>query len=289
MMRIQGKRKFRPRIPRMPSVFESLIRISKTRGAGYFVLIDPDKSSAESCRTLSKIAASSGADAILVGGSSAASKSSASLTPTAPSGSAFSGRRDFDRIVRSARTGGNGIPVIIFPGSEKHVSKHADAMLFTSLVSGRNPEYLIGEQVRAAPRILRIGLETIPTGYILVKTGSGMKTKSSIETATGTHPVTAKSALAHALACKYLGFRMIYLEAGSGARHTIPKSLVTRVKRLVGLPLIVGGGIRKPAQAKKFVRAGADFIVTGNVLDGLGQESTERIIKEISRAVHYLQ
>jgi len=250
---------------------ELLQGVSKKRGAAYLVLIDPQKSTSERAGMISAIAERNGADAILVGGSGGTSRSR------------------LDSVVRSAKKYGGGLPVIIFPGSAEQVSTRADAIMFMSLASSRNPKYLIGEQVRAAKRIWRSGLEVIPTGYLLVRAGSEKnRKKSSVEARTGARPIKGvKDVLAHALACKYLGFRALYLEAGSGSEKPIPEGIVRSVKEATGLPLFVGGGVRTPTQARLLARAGGDFIVTGNILEGKSPESVKTIIRGISRAVHY--
>ena len=247
-------------------VLKRLLAVSRRKGAAYLVLIDPEKSTKEHAGMISAIASENGADAILVGGSGAVSSSR------------------LRSVVLSAKKR-SGLPVIVFPGSAEQVSKSADAILFMSLANSRNPKYLMGEQVRAAGRIRELGLEAIATGYILVGTSDGRK--SRVEKKTGTKPIRGEDVVSHALACKYLGFRTLYLEAGSGAARPVPAGLVRRVKRATGLPLIVGGGIRTPREAGMLAEAGGDFIVTGNVLEELAPERTEILIRDIARAVHY--
>jgi putative glycerol-1-phosphate prenyltransferase len=172
------------------------------------------------------------------------------------------------------------IPVVIFPGSSYQVSKQADGILFLSLISGRNAEYLIGQQVVAAPLVKEAGLEVIPTGYILVD-GGRISTTSYI---TQTIPLPNDKpdiALATALAGEMLGMKAIYLEAGSGAKQSVSASVIKAVKQHISVPLMVGGGIRTGEQAEEIAKAGADIIVVGNVL-----EKDPGLLMEISLAVH---
>jgi putative glycerol-1-phosphate prenyltransferase len=157
-------------------------------------------------------------------------------------------------------------PVVIFPGDEKQVSGKADALLFLSLLSGRNPEYLIGKQVLAAPVIRKKKLTCISTAYLLI----GGSKKSTTQKVTGTHPISEKNKteiVNTALAAEYLGFKCIYLEAGSGSDKAIPSSVIRQVKKNVSVPLLVGGGIDTAARAKKAINSGADIIIVGNALE----------------------
>jgi phosphoglycerol geranylgeranyltransferase len=162
------------------------------------------------------------------------------------------------------------------------LSRYADGLFFLSLISGRNPQFLIEEQVRAAPIIKRMGLEPVPTGYILI--GGGDET--AVTFASGTRPVPAaltEIAVAHALAAQYLGMKLLYLESGSGASNSVPEKIISAVKEHCTLPVVVGGGITTPELAAAKVRAGADFIVIGNVLEV--PENT-RLIKNFAEAIH---
>jgi phosphoglycerol geranylgeranyltransferase len=244
----------------MSPVLEHLLDVSRERGAGYLVLLDPEGRYASGVETTVRSAAEGGADAILIGGSTLASGS-------------------FDAFARRVKSG-TDLPVIVFPGNAEQLSEHADAVFFLSLVSGRNPRYLIGEHVRAAPLIRAMKLETIPVGYLII--GSGGST--SVATESKTAPLKRDDvdvAVAHALAAKYLGMRLLYLDAGSGAQMSVPEKMISRVKDETGLPLIVGGGIRKPEDAARKVDAGADFVVTGNVT-----EENPELAAELAKAVH---
>jgi phosphoglycerol geranylgeranyltransferase len=169
-------------------------------------------------------------------------------------------------------------PVVIFPGSHQQLSKHADAVLFLSLLSGRNPEYLIGQQVLAAQYIKKNKLETIPTGYILIEGGK----ISSVEYISNTKPIPSDKTdlvISTALAGEMLGMKCIYLEAGSGAERSVPAALISAVKKNISLPLLVGGGIRSYKEIKECWKAGADIVVIGN-----GIEKNPGILRSIKRS-----
>jgi phosphoglycerol geranylgeranyltransferase len=241
-------------------VFDHLISASRKNGAGYLVLLDPEGRYRSGVEDAVTRATNGGADAILIGGSRVK-------------------RGTFDTFAEKVKSRTN-LPVIVFPGNAEQLSGHADGVLFLSLVSGRNPRYLIDEHVRAAPIIKKMDLETIPVGYMVV--GSGGPTSVAMESETD--PLDRDDidgAVAHALAARYLGMQMLYLDAGSGARLSVPEEMIARVKSEAGLPLIVGGGIRKPEDASRKVQAGADFIVTGNVT-----EENPDLAAQFSQAVH---
>ena len=171
----------------------------------------------------------------------------------------------FDNFIQKVKEN-TTLPVIIFPGSHYQVSKHADAILFLSVVSGRNPDVLIGEQVRMAPLIQHFGIEPIPTAYILIESGN----VTSVEFISGTRPIPRDKtdiALAHALASWMLGFKLIYLEAGSGARLPVPEEIIREIKEKVPLPLVVGGGLNTKEKIDRAFKAGADFVVIGNAIE----------------------
>jgi putative glycerol-1-phosphate prenyltransferase len=174
------------------------------------------------------------------------------------------------------------LPAVIFPGGISQVSPNADAILFLSLVSGRNPEHLIGKQIMAAPMIKAYNLETIPTGYILVESGS----VTTAEYISGSRPIPRNKpeiAVATALAAQYLGMKMIYLEGGSGAQIPVPDEMIKLVSCNVDVPVIAGGGIRSAREARQKVESGASIIVTGNYFE---DEENWHSIKEFADAVH---
>jgi putative glycerol-1-phosphate prenyltransferase len=154
--------------------------------------------------------------------------------------------------------------------------------LFLSLVSGRNPDLLIGQHVRAAPAIKAVGLEPIPTAYMLVESG----TLTTIEYISDTKPIPRQKpdiALAHALAAEYMGMRLVYLDGGSGAKEPVPTEMIRACYEYITLPLIVGGGIRSGEAAQAAVQAGASFVVVGNALE---KTSGRSLLTELADAVH---
>lgn len=236
--------------------------IVEKRGSGYMVLVDPDKQKIEEAAAIAAAAESNGADVILVG-------SSITLDDT------------LDKTVQAIKSRVK-LPVIIFPGSSTHVSQFADAVFFMSLVSGRNPTYLIEEQVKAAPLVKKYGMEPIPVAYVLIEGGK----TTSVEFMSNTKPIPADKpdiVVAHVLAAQYMGMRWAYLESGSGAQTTVQPQVVAAVKKFANIPLIVGGGIREPEMAAALVKAGADFIVTGTVLEEEGQKKLAAFAKAIHK------
>ncbi len=243
------------------SVFSHLNSVINERGAAYIVLIDPDRKNEDSINSRVELANNSGVDALFVGGS------------------LMMDGNCTDRVKQIKEV--SNIPVIFFPGGVGQLNSHYDAMLFMSVISGRNPHYLIGEQVIAAPLVKVMGIETIPTGYILMDGGAG----STVEFVSGTRPIPMNRpdvAVAHALAGQYLGMNLIYLEAGSGAKEPVATGIVEAVSDAVDVPLIVGGGIRSPETASETVNAGASIIVTGTII-----ELHSNRMKELADAVHW--
>ena len=244
------------------SIYQYLMDVAEEKGAGYLPLLDPDRLDGKKLVQMAIHLEAAGVDALLIG-------SSLLLSPT------------IDTIIQDIKREIK-IPVIIFPGSLNQVSQYADAILFLSLISGRNPDRLIGDQVKAAPAIREYGIEPIPTGYMLIESGR----LTSVQFMSNTVPIPRDKpdiAAAHALAAEYLGMKMIYLEAGSGAEQSIPVKTISTVKDYVSIPLIVGGGIQTPECAAEKVKAGASFIVTGNILEKDG--GFERV-KDFCSAVH---
>ncbi len=161
---------------------------------------------------------------------------------------------------------GSKLPVFIFPGNCFQLSDRADGILFLSLISGRNPEFLIGNHVLAAPQIGRAGIEVIPTGYMLIENGKS----TSVEYMSNTRPIPGDKpdiAVATAMAGEMLGLKSLYLEAGSGAEHPVNPAMIRAVRKNTSLPMIVGGGIRSADTALELFNAGADMIVVGNVME----------------------
>ncbi len=174
------------------------------------------------------------------------------------------------------------IPVILFPGNNMQIHQDADAILFLSLISGRNADLLIGKQVLAAPEVKRAGIEVIPTGYMLIEGGSN----SSVMYMSNTMPIPKNKnniAATTAMAGEMLGLKTIYMDAGSGANWPVSQEMIQAVRSSVQLPLFVGGGIRTPEQAVAACKAGADVVVVGNAF-----EQNPELIQSIAEAVHAL-
>lgn len=245
----------------MAGVYEHMRSFMTSGRAGYAVLIDPDKIELEEVADRVSLI-SDYADLVFVGGS-------------------ICTRASFEESVKRIKAASD-VPVVIFPGDSTQVSSAADAILFLSLVSGRNPELLIGEHVKAAPIVRECGLEVIPVAYILIE--SGRMTSVQFMSQTLAIPRNKPEiAVAHALAGEYLGMRAVFLEAGSGARRHVPADMVEAVRGGVSLPVIVGGGISTPEIAGRMVRAGASFVVTGDIVEKRGSKT---VLYEFSRAVH---
>lgn len=158
------------------------------------------------------------------------------------------------------------IPVISFPGNAMQINTSADAVLFLSLLSGRNPEYLIGQHVVSAPRLYASGIEVIPTGYILIDGG----TVSSTSYISNTEPIPADKpdiTACTAIAAEMLGMKLLYLEAGSGAKFPVASSTIEKVRNVTTIPIITGGGIKTPEDVSNAAIAGADIMVLGSVLE----------------------
>ncbi len=170
-------------------------------------------------------------------------------------------------------------PIILFPGNPTHIEPSADAILFLSLISGRNPEFLIGQHVIAAPLLKKSGLEVLPTGYMLVDSG----TQTTVSYISGTMPLPHDKpsvAACTAMAGEMLGLKLMYLDAGSGARWPVSSAMIAAVRAAVDLPVIVGGGINSGEKAYEALKAGADMIVVGN-----GIEKNPDLLPELSTVV----
>ena len=246
----------------MSKVFQQLLDIKSEKGAGYIVLIDPDRKNEDTLVKQVTVANKSSVDALFV------------------VGSLMMDSKHNERVAVIKKEA--DIPVIFFPCWLNQLNQYYDAILFMSLLSGRNPQYLIGEQVVAAPIINDLGIEVIPTGYLLFDGGAN----STVEFMSDTKPLPMNRpdiAVAHALAAEYLGKKLIYLEAGSGATHTIPLEIIQQVAAETNVPLIVGGGIRTPEAARERVAAGASFIVTGTILE---ENVNNVLMKEFADAIH---
>ena len=239
-------------------------QLTEAKGSGkklLAVLIDPDFGQDE--RRLERTvqsACTAKADLIFVGGSL--------LTSAA-----------FDRCVKLVKQWSDR-PVVLFPGSPAQLSKHADAVLFLSLISGRNPELLIGHHVTAAPTVRALGLEAIPTGYMLIDGGKPTTVSYVSQTIPIPHDKPGIAA-ATAIAGELLGLRSMYMDTGSGAVRTVSAEMIAAVRSVVETPIIVGGGIRDARTARELCEAGADVLVMGTAF-----EQDPELIFAMSEAVH---
>ncbi len=249
----------------MAALFEKLLSSAKKQGGAFLLLLDPDRTPERDYLSIAEAADECGVDAILVG-------------------SSFVLESHFAHAVREIKTS-TRLPVIIFPGSASQVTSHADAILFTSLLSGRNPQFLIDEQVKGAPLVKNAGLEVIPCGYLLIDSGG----LTSVQFMSSSLPIPRTKhdiACAHALAAQYMGMHTVYLEAGSGARLPVTEEMVKAVSSYVDIPVIVGGGLTTPEECASRIDAGATFVVVGNHLE---QDNRLNLLRELTSAAHPLQ
>ena len=246
----------------MSLVYSHLLSIYEKRGGIYAVLLDPDKKNHDIIESMVTKANESDVDVLLVGGS------------------LMMDGKSHDRV-RDIKEQSK-IPVVFFPGSASQLNSYFDAVLFLSVLSGRNPHYLIGEQVISAPIIKDLGLETIPTGYLLLDGGA----HSTVEFMSGSKPIPMNRpdiTVAHALAAEYMGMKFVYLEAGSGAERAVSEEIINRCVENLNINLIVGGGIKTPEDAASKIEAGASMVVTGSVLESSQNNS---LMKEFADAIH---
>jgi len=241
-------------------IYESLLAKKNKGQRSFAVLIDPDNVNAAKIDELTGLAVNAGVDYLLVGGSLVISN-------------------HLDEVVQHIRRNCS-IPVILFPGTPSQVSRYADGLLYLSLISGRNPELLIGQHVISAPQVRSSGLEIISTGYMVID-GGAPTTVSYISNATPIPADKNEIALCTAMAGEMLGMKLIYMDAGSGARHPIREEMIAAVAGHIDVPLVIGGGIRDPEKAYRNCKAGANVIVVGNAI-----EKDAGLIKEMAAAVH---
>ncbi|MBS4064176.1 MAG: geranylgeranylglyceryl/heptaprenylglyceryl phosphate synthase [Chitinophagaceae bacterium] len=242
------------------SIYHTLQARKQKGQKSFAVLIDPDKVDAAAITQLVTLSTEAGVDYFLVGGSLVISN-------------------QLDEVVQQIKASCT-IPVILFPGSPSQISRYADALLYLSLISGRNPELLIGQHVISAPFVKQSGLEIISTGYMVVD-GGAPTTVSYISNASPLPSDKNEIAMCTAMAGEMLGMKVIYMDAGSGAKRAIPESMIQAVAKQINVPLIVGGGITDPEKAYLNCKAGADVIVIGNAI-----EKDASLIKEMAAAIH---
>lgn len=230
----------------MNAIYNHIVDSMKRHKKLLAVLIDPDKITTQKVLSFIEKVNASMATHIFVGGSTVKSN----VTST---------------LVNKIKSSTN-LPIVLFPGSISQITTSADALLFLSLISGRNADYLIGKQIEAVSKLREINLEIIPTGYVLIESGK----KTAVQEVTKTSPMPRHDINAivdTAVAGEFLGMRMIYLEAGSGALNPINANIISNVKKALKIPLIVGGGIKNKSQIQVAYDAGADLVVVGNALE----------------------
>ena len=237
----------------------STIHSKITKGKKAFaVLIDPDKFPHENLLKIITAMETASPDIILVGGS------------------LVNGKTEKVVLVLKQHL---SVPIVLFPGSLLQLTPKADGVLFISLISGRNPELLIGNHVVSAPFLKESGMEVIPTGYMLIDGGA----KTSVEYMSQTQPIPANKneiAVATAMAGEMLGQKLIYLEGGSGAQNPVPEDMIEAVKSHISIPLIVGGGLNTKEKVETVCEAGADIIVVGNAF-----EKDLSLLKEFKKVI----
>lgn len=228
-------------------IYTSFFLNKQAQKKAFAILIDPDNLSLEKAQILIKKAIQNQVDYFFVGGSIITNIS------------------HFHDLILFFKNN-TKIPVIIFPGNSLQISEHADAILLLSLISGRNPELLIGQHVLAAPLLKKSKLEVMSTGYMLIDGGN----PTAVTYMSNTMPIPADKpeiAACTAMAGEFLGMKLLYMETGSGAMNTLSENLVKKVQEVIDIPLIVGGGIKDIDTARGLLVAGADVIVVGNYIE----------------------
>ena len=241
-------------------IYQSLLQKKAKGEKSFAVLVDPDKVTIETIDELTSLALEAAVDYLFIGGSLVISNR-------------------LDEVVQQAKKNCD-IPVILFPGSPSQLSPFADALLYLSLISGRNPELLIGQHVISAPFVRQTGIEIMSTGYMVID-GGAPTTVSYISNATPIPADKNEIAMCTAMAGEMLGMKLIYMDAGSGAKRPISESMIEKVSQVIEVPLVIGGGITDPEKAYRNCKAGADVIVIGNAI-----EKDPSLIREMSAAIH---
>ena len=227
------------------TIMQKLRDMMAVEGTLHVALIDPDKQPPEEAGKIAARMLAAGTDAVFIGGSTGVTSENTTSTTKA---------------IKEA----TGLPVIIFPGGANALSKEVDGLLFMSMMNSKNLDMVIGAQVYAAPLVKKLGIETIPMGYVIVE--PGMKV-GQVGQADLIKRDDIPRACAYAMAAEMLGMEMVYFEAGSGADVPVPPEMIRAIKQCISIPLIIGGGIRTPEAAKAAREAGADIIVTGTLLE----------------------
>ena len=241
------------------NIYQQIFKKSAEGKKQFAILIDPDKENEDSLEALCELANQYKVDYLFVGGSL--------LTQDCLS--------DCIEVIKLHTQ----IPVVLFPGDNLQINSHADAILFLSLISGRNPDLLIGKHVISAPILKDSGIEVVSTGYMLIDGG----TPTSVSYMSNTTPIPANKrdiAVCTAMAGEMLGLKLIFMDAGSSALNPVGENMISAVKKSIDIPLIVGGGIRSAEKAKAAFEAGADVVVVGNAI-----ESNKDLIREIAQII----
>ena len=244
------------------NVEEGLKRVISRDGAAHLTLIDPEKQSPKEAGEIAYDAAEAGTYGIMVGGSTG-------VDPRITDGTIL-------EIQRATK-----LPTILFPAGAACLSPHADALFFMSLLNSRDRRFLIDEQRRGAPYVKKFGIEAIPMGYIVFEPGMRV---GEVGRADLVGRTDIQRAVEYALAAELFGMACVYLESGSGAPKPLPGATIKAVRRVLSIPVIVGGGITTPDAARKVVEAGADIIVTGTVAEREGEAVLADIISAVRKA-----
>lgn len=226
------------------NIGDRLIRLTKNKHL-HFSLLDPDKQKPKDAGHIAKMVTEAGSSAIMIGGSTLLSQ------------------KQVDDTVKAIKKQTH-LPTILFPSGAKFLSSYADAVFFMSLLNTRNINYLIREHMKGAPFVKQAGLEPISLGYVIVEPGM---TVGRIGEADLVKADDVKTAIGYGLAAEYLGMKLFYLEAGSGAPFPVSDVMIAGVKKQLSIPLMVGGGINNAQVAKIKAQAGADIVVTGTALE----------------------
>lgn len=245
---------------RSGKIYDSLVQAKSVGDKKIAVLLDPDKVRKGNLDRILTLSIDSNIDFFLIGGSLLVNNM-------------------LDYTIEVIKESCN-IPLVLFPGNSFQISDKADAILLLSLISGRNPDLLIGHHVISAPILKASNLEILSTGYILIDGG----VETSVSYMSNSKPIPydkSDIALCTALAGEMLGLKIIYLEAGSGAKHPVSGDIIEKVASAIDIPIIVGGGIKTPEKILANLEAGADMVVIGNIL-----EKEPQLIVEMSAAVH---
>ncbi|MDG2358003.1 MAG: geranylgeranylglyceryl/heptaprenylglyceryl phosphate synthase [Polaribacter sp.] len=230
----------------MVNIYQNILSAKKERKKLVAVLIDPEKMDLKNITRFLKKVHNSIATHIFVGGSTDINN-------------------ETENLVLTVKKETN-LPVVLFPGDVSQITNKADGILFLSLLSGRNPKYLIDQQIEAAPILKKTNLEIIPTGYILI---DGKK-ETATQKVSKTKPISQENTrliLDTSLAGEFSGKKLIYLEAGSGATEVVSDIIIKQVSKIISVPLIIGGGIRSKKQLEKAFTAGADLVVIGTAFE----------------------